>query len=296
MIVRNKPGLWDLAFAMQGSVLPHIARALLTLMVIAGLMVWLEAALHPLPVVDVAPFTVFGIALSLFLGFRNNAAYDRWWEARRLWGGLLADLRALARETEIFVREEPLRREMLELALIFLHLHRVHLRRQEHDPDLRAQAGALLDAPHPPDAALDRLGALAAHALEHGALDGFGARTLSARLSSLALQQAACERIAGTPLPYVYSLLIYRTTYLYCLLLPLALIGPAGWLTPVFVGIVAYVFLGLAEVSEELSQPFGDNLNALPLDAICRTAEISLAPHLGRPAPAPLMPQDFQLR
>jgi putative membrane protein len=295
MIVRTKPGLWDLAFAMRGSVLPHIARALLTLMLIAGLMVWLETALHPLPVVDVAPFTVFGIALSLFLGFRNNAAYDRWWEARRLWGGLLADLRALAREAEIFVREETLRREMLEVALIFLHLHRLSLRRQQPDPGLRAQAGVLLDAPHPPDAALDRLGGLVALALERGALDGFGARTLSARLSSLSLQQAGSERIAGTPLPYVYSLLIYRTTYLYCLLLPLALVGPAGWLTPVFVGIVAYVFLGLAEVSEELSQPFGDNLNALPLDAICRTAEISLAPHLGHAAPPPLMPRDFHL-
>lgn len=60
-------------------------------------------------------------------------------------------------------------------------------------------------------------------------------------------------------------------------------------------GIVAYVFLGLAEVSEELSQPFGETLNALPLDAICRTAEISLAPHLGRTPPPPLLPKNFHL-
>ena len=90
-------------------------------------------------------------------------------------------------------------------------------------------------------------------------------------------------------------MLIYRTTYLYCLLLPLALIQPAGWLTPVFVGIVAYVFLGLAEVTEELSHPFGTTLNALPLDAICRAAEISLAPHLGEAAPPPLHPVNFHL-
>ena len=72
--------------------------------------------------------------------------------------------------------------------------------------------------------------------------------------------------------------------------------GLAGWLTPLFVCIVAYVFLGLAEVSEELSQPFGENVNALPLDAICRAAEISLAPHLGRKPPPPLLPKDFQLQ
>ncbi|TNC65046.1 bestrophin family protein [Rubellimicrobium roseum] len=295
MIVRNKPRIWELAFALRGSVLTHIAAPLLSLMAIAAAAVWIEQRFHPLPEVEAAPFTVFGIALSLFLGFRNNAAYDRWWEARRLWGGLLSDLRNLAREAEIFVRDEAPRREMLEVALVFLHLLKGSLRRQEHDPEVRAQANDLLDVANPPDAALDRLGRLIAAALERGRIDGFGARTLSARLSSMALQQAGCERIAGTPLPYVYSLLIYRTTYLYCLLLPLALIGPAGWLTPLFVGVAAYVFLGLAEVSEELSQPFGDHVNALPLDAICRAAEISLASHLGRPAPPPILPRNYHL-
>ncbi|HVG47255.1 MAG TPA: bestrophin family ion channel, partial [Rubellimicrobium sp.] len=130
MIVRNKPGLWELAFAMRGSVLPHIALPLLSLVLIAALMVGVERAWHPFPVIDVTPFTVFGIALSLFLGFRNNAAYDRWWEARRLWGGLLADLRSFAREVRLFVQDEPLRREMLEVALSFLHLHRASLRRR----------------------------------------------------------------------------------------------------------------------------------------------------------------------
>ena len=64
---------------------------------------------------------------------------------------------------------------------------------------------------------------------------------------------------------------------------------------PVFVGIVGYVFLGLAEVSEELSHPFGTTPNALPLDAICRAVEISLAPHLGEPAPPPLEARNFYL-
>ena len=79
------------------------------------------------------------------------------------------------------------------------------------------------------------------------------------------------------------------------LLLPLALIGAAGWLTPLIVAIVAYVFLGLAEVSEELSHPFGNTPNGLPLDAICRAAEISLAPALGQQPPPRLQPQDYFL-
>ena len=59
--------------------------------------------------------------------------------------------------------------------------------------------------------------------------------------------------------------------------------------------LIAYVFLGLAEVTEDLAHPFSTTLNALPLDAMCRTIEISLAPHLGLTPPPPLLPQDFQL-
>ncbi|WP_299083267.1 bestrophin family ion channel [uncultured Ruegeria sp.] len=76
------------------------------------------------------------------------------------------------------------------------------------------------------------------------AIGGFGMMTISQTLSSLALAQVGCERIATTPLPIVYSLLVRRTTYLYCWLLPFALIESDNWFTPVFVAVVAYVFLG----------------------------------------------------
>lgn len=295
MIIRDKPGFRDLAFALRGSVLPHISLPLAGLMGFALAMVLIDHRFAVLPHVEGAPFTVFGIALSLFLGFRNNAAYDRWWEARRLWGGLLADLRSLAREADTFIADETLRRSVLYGALAFLHLHRAQLRRLPDDAESARRAPALMTAAHPPCAALDQINASLAAAHRDGRIDGFGARSLTQRLASIAAAQAGCERIAGTPLPYVYSLLIFRTTYLYCLLLPLALVGPADWLTPLFVGIVAYVFLGLAEVTEELSHPFGPTLNALPLDAICRAAEISLAPHLGEAPPPPLHPRDFYL-
>ncbi len=291
MIIRERPRFWQLA-NMRGSVLPHIRVNLAVLMALAAAMVWLSESFAVLPLVDGTPFTVFGIALSLFLGFRNNAAYDRWWEARKLWGGLLADLRSLARECAVFVPDPGTRDGILRGALAFLHLHRANLRGLSGDAEAVRRAPDLVGRPDSASAALDRINAEIAAAHAAGGIDGFGARALSARLGSIALQQAGCERIASTPLPYVYSLLIYRTTYAYCLLLPLALISSAGRLTPVFVGIVAYVFLGLAEVTEELSHPFGAGLNALPLDALCRAAEISLAPHLGETAPPSMVPRN----
>lgn len=50
-----------------------------------------------LPVTPV-PFQIAGVALSIFLGFRNNSAYDRWWEARKLWGGIVNHSRTLGRQ------------------------------------------------------------------------------------------------------------------------------------------------------------------------------------------------------
>ncbi len=295
MIVRDRPRAHELLFALRGSVVPLIAPGVLGLMVFAAAMVWAHRQFDLFPMIDGIGFTVFGVALSLFLGFRNNAAYDRWWEARRLWGGLLADMRSLAREVDIFVPDAALRARLLGGALAFLHLHRANLRNLDDDALARELGGALADAAHPPSAALDAIASAIATARRDGTIDGFGAMALDTRLASMSLQQAGCERIAVTPLPYVYSLLVYRTTYLYCLLLPFALVGPAGWMTPVFMGVVGYVFLGLAEVSEELSHPFGLTPNALPLDAICRAAEISIAPHLGQVPPAPLEAVDFYL-
>ena len=298
MILRDKPGVWDLLFALRGSILPKIAMPLFVLMTLSAAMVWVDQFIQPMIHPNAGPFAVFGVALSLFLGFRNNAAYDRWWEARRLWGGLVADLRSFAREVDIFVPEAAQRRRILRLALAFLHLHRVNLRKLPRDAAALAaldEVGAFDGAAHPPCAALDLIGTEVAVAVRAGQIDGFGARTLAARLGSIALQQAGCERIATTPLPYVYSLLIFRTSYLYCLLVPLTLIETAGWMTPLFVAIVAYVFFGLAEVTEEIGHPFGNTVNGLPLDAMCRTVEISLAPHLGVAAPAPMQPVGFYL-
>ena len=296
MIVRDKPGPWQLLTTAHGSILPLILRPLLFLTGFSALLVLIDHTLVKLPDSGPTPFAILGVALSLFLGFRNNAAYDRWWEARRLWGGLVADLRSLARELDLFLPDVGARHQILRLSLAFLHLHRLNLRRQPPDADaLNWATPDLADARHPPCAALDAINAALAAAYRDGRLEGFGARTLSTRMASIALNQAGCERIAVTPLPFVYSLLIFRTVYLYCLLIPLALITPEGWLTPLFVGIMAYVFLGLAEVTEDLAHPFGTSLNALPLATICRTVEIGLAPHLDQPAPPALLPQDCHL-
>lgn len=295
MIVRDKPNAWELLTALRGSIVPRIVGPVAFLGAMSLIVVALDRWAGVVPRLDGSAFAVFGIGLSLFLGFRNNAAYDRWWEARKLWGGLLADIRSLARECEVFMADEDRRRALLSDALVFLHAHRLNLRRQPPGATDPPKMRTLAKAAHPPCAAMDAITSQVATALRAGQIDGFGARSLTSRLASMASQQAGCERIANSPLPFVYSLLIYRTTYLYCLLLPLTLAENTGWMAPVLVAVVAYMFLGLAELTEELSHPFAPTPNGIALDAICRAAEISLAPHLGEPTPPMLAPVDDYL-
>lgn len=296
MIVREKTNPILLLFTLHGSTLPAIIPHILVFSAISAVMVWIDQNYYTLHIGDVGPFAVFGIALSLFLGFRNNAAYDRWWEGRKLWGQLIGDARSYAREVEIFVTDPELRRELIRLYGTFMHAHRLNLRKIPMDDAARAWGVEAFEAaPHPPSAVLNHVTALIHEAMTRGQIDGFGAKALTERLSAMTQAQAACERIATTPLPFVYSLLIHRTTTLYCMLVPLGLIGETGWMTPLFVGVIAYVFYGLDAVTEGLERPFGTSMNGLPLDAMCRTVEISLAPHLGLKAPLPRQPDHYWL-
>lgn len=300
MIVRDHPSSLRLFFVMQGSVVPIILSRILGVALLSVFVLLVDQHVVTLPHISIGAMGIFGVALSLFLGFRNNAAYDRWWEARKLWGSIIADLRNLGHQARIFIGKESDREHILSYAVAFAHLHRGFLRRADVRADTIGWIGAenaatLGTRSNPADAALrtiaDRIGALS----RNDAISGFGQMTLAQTLSSLALAQAGCERIVTTPLPFVYSLLVRRTTYLYCFLLPFALIESTSWFAPLFAAVVAYVFFGLQAVTNEMELPFRNVQNGLPLDAMCRVIEISVCEALGRQPSAPLAPINYIL-
>lgn len=300
MIVRDPPSSLRLFFVMQGSVVPKIIGKILGVSALSVIVVMLDKTFITLPHISIGAMGIFGVALSLFLGFRNNAAYERWWEARKLWGSMIADVRTLGRHMCVFVGKGVHREKTLSCAVAFAHLHRGLLRGVDVRPDIVEwvgddQADHMLNHKNPADAALrsmaDKIGKLT----EDDAISGFGQMSIAQTLASMALAQAGCERILTTPLPFVYSLLVRRTTYLYCWLLPFALLESAGWFAPIFAAIVAYVFFGLQAVTNELEHPFRTAQNGLPLDAMCRTIEISVAEALERTPPAPLAAQNHIL-
>ena len=101
-------------------------------------------------------------------------------------------------------------------------------------------------------------------------IDTILAAQLDNSISAMVGAGASCERIRGTPIPFSYSLLLHRTAYLYCILLPFGLVDSIGFMTPFVVAIVAYTFFGLDALGDEIEEPFGEDANDLPLSAICR--------------------------
>ena len=300
MIVRPKPRVWELFGIWRLSIIPRIAPQIGTVLVFAAAVVLFE---RRWPVVfrtwTVAPFTLLGIALSIFLGFRNSACYDRWWEARRQLGALIGEQRSLARTLLSLPGGDRVRRRRCVRRVIgYTYALMAHLREGtllgEGTGGEASWVGEWRDAAahNVPDALLRELAA------EVGAMLGeqeFAEQvyvSLDARLAAVAAIQVACERIRGTPTPFTYTLLLHRTAYAFCFLLPFGLAGTLGWATPVFCAVVAYAFFGLDALGDELEEPFGASVNALPLTAMARTVERSLLEALGEtelpPAAVPI--------
>lgn len=302
MIVRNRPGALGLMLAWKGSVVPHILPHIILAGCFACIVTWISTHHYLDGIVEytLLPFTLMGIALSILLSIRNTATYDRWWEARKQWGQMVYEVRSLARASGIYL-PEALQRQLMLRVLAHAHLLRGQLRREDVRADLpSALSQALVDEAlskrNPAEFMLQQSGRLLAEELKAGRLDTIAAAALDRHLHALSAVQAACERIAHTPLPFAYTLLAHRTAYIYCYMLPVGLVGAAGWFTPIFTAIVAYTFFGLDRLSEQLEFPFGRHTNDLPLDAICRIHEISVAEALGDPAPELLQPVKFQLQ
>lgn len=302
MIVRQSPTLPDILFHLRGSVVPRVAKRLIFMLAISAGAVWL-VPLHPGPFRELGaiPFTLLGIALSIFMNFRNSACYDRWWEGRKLWGQMLIETRNFARQTQTLPPE--IRTDLLRGLIGFAHGLGARLRGRDEAAVIAPWmvASDLMQGqpthpsadptPNPTDAALRAVGARCAALMREGLLDPIHYAVLERPLSGLSAIQAGCERIKATPLPFAYSLLLHRTAYIFCLLLPFALAQSLGWWTPLPVLAVSYTFFGLDTLGDELEDPFGTDANDLPLDAMIRIVEREMLAATGvSDIPPPLAP------
>lgn len=302
MIIRHTTNTLKLLFSWRGTILPKILPPLGVVMLISTIIGGLEYNnIFHFPELPLFAFTLIGLVLSIFLGFKNTACYDRWWEARKLWGILIATARHLDRDSRILSQSR--RERAIQQSIIFANVLRDRLRQQTQNPEelkavinmSDAQIRQLTQHQNAPQYALSLIQWEFMQALKENEISDICYVELNRHVHELSLVHTGCDRIATTPIPFAYSVLLTRTIYCFCLFLPFSLGAELGLLTPLVVGLLAYTFLGLDALSTELEEPFGTQSNDLPLDALVRTIEIDLLSGLGKPTPPPIQANERNL-
>jgi putative membrane protein len=280
----NRDSFWREAFSLQGATTSRISiRAAIFTCIALGIYELNERLIHIDLGVEVAPYEVAGAALGLLLVLRTNAGYDRWWEGRRLWGGIVNQSRTLA--TTALANgpdDSEWRAGLTRWIAAFAHVVRHTLRNETHVPEVSRLLGTtpaerIAGAPHLPTRVSLEIARILREGYERHGMDASAFLAAENARNLLLDHLGGCERIKRSPLPKVYSISIRRFVVLFLGTLPFALLNKVGWITPLVELLVAYPILALDEIGFELQDPFSTSrMGHLPLDQICQSIEIEM--------------------
>jgi putative membrane protein len=306
MIVRSKSNWWTLLFVWRASMMKQMLPQMLIVAALSVFAVWSEGTIfkHKVPL-NATPFTLVGVALALFLGFRNSSSYDRWWEGRKLWGALVNITRALTVQVLTMTDDAPGRCTMEKRAFLNMLVAFTYAMRDQLRGDVFARSAELLPpalaaevdrARYKPFIILRAMGEWVTQRQREGGFGEISKTMLDRNLIELSSIVGGCERIASTPVPFGYAVMIHRVVYFYCAMLPFGLVDGIAWMTPVVTLVMAYSFIALDLLAAELEMPFGRDENDLALDAISLNIELSIRELSGEPMEKkPLQPVDYVL-
>lgn len=252
------------------------------------------------------PFSIsaiLGSALAIFIAFRNNSSYSRWWEARTLWGGIINSSRVLARLIITFTdshahqpnydkeRSEKFKKEMIYKLIVWAYALRLHLRKQDNWVELKPflnerEFEDLTQSQNKPNYIHLISGKKIYEAMANGTLGGFDSFQMEGQLLALANYQGGCERIKNTPLLRQYDFFTRVFLYTFILLLPFSLIGDftkmnIDYLMMPVSTLISFVFAIIGKVGEVNEDPFENKITDVPLTSMCNTIERDLREMLG---------------
>ena len=248
--------------------------------------------------IDALPLPLLGSAIALVITLRNNASYDRWWEARALWGSVVNYSRSFARGMITLTDDPALQASMVRHQIAYTLGLRCHLLRQAPWDALEGYLPAetlagLRSATNVPAAIHVAMARQLASARVRKSIDSIGLAALDLSLSALANAQGGLERIKNTPLPRQYNHFPQVFTRVYCLLLPIGLVHDLTYLTPVGSTVIGFMFLALDRIGRDLEDPFENTLHDIPMQAITRVIETDLLQTIGSEiVPTPIRVRD----
>ena len=218
--------------------------------------------------------SLLGIVLGLFLVFRTNSAYDRWWEGRKLWGGLVNSTRNLAIKLNAYLPDQDKDNRMWFAGMIanFVIATKDHLRNGVQMNELIEVDGSLSHDLNQHVHLPNRIASLTYERInslhKNEQLNGYQLINLDKEIKDFIDLLGGCERIRNTPIPYSYSMYIKKFIFTYLITLPFGLIPTFGYFTIATVMFVAYILLSVELIAEDIEDPFGKDPNDLPTDEL----------------------------
>jgi len=216
--------------------------------------------------------SILGIVLGLFLVFRTDSAYDRWWEGRKIWGNLVNTSRELAFKINSFLPDTDDENRKFYSMMIpnFAISLTQHLRSKPEFQELeffsKDKNVRYLNEANKPNFVLKQLFVRTNLLKEKALIDGFQFQVLEENVGGMVDALGACERIRNTPIPYSYSMFMKKFVFLYLITLPFAFMSEFGYWTILLILFITYILLGTELIAEEIEDPFGLDVNDLPTD------------------------------
>jgi len=218
--------------------------------------------------------SLLGIVLGLFLVFRTNTAYDRWWEGRRMWGGVVNSTRnfALKLNAYLSLEDHEDRDWFAKMIPNFVMAMKEHLRKGVQFDQLEEAEPRMLEDlaryKHRPNRLAALMYARVNTLYKKGVITGDQLINLDKELKDLIDLIGACERIKNTPIPYSYMMYVKKFIFIYIATLPFGFVTLSGYITVPIVGLISFVLLSVELIAEEIEDPFGKDLNDLPTDEL----------------------------
>jgi len=229
---------------------------------------------------------VFGLVLGLFLVFWTNRAYERWWEARTLWGQLVNTSRNQAVKIKNLLKLPASDLRYCESILIgFPYALKEHLRdgiELNQVPGFESSS----DRPaHVPAYLVSLLYGRFHKWYQTGMITGDELRILDLEAKQLLEIDGACERIRNTLIARSYRRFIRQLVILHLIALPWGLAEEFGNATIIIVTIAAYFMIGITVIAHAIEEPFGRDEDDLNLSQLCRVIETSVREIFARKTP-----------
>ena len=284
MIEYDRYSWWKVIFSFNGSVLPNVLGrvGLLTafsIFVCATNDYVLKIFDERLPKLNPIGHTILGTSLGLLIVFRTNSSNARYWEGRSHWGMMVNTCRSLTRMAKIYGSNAS---EFATMLTAYVVCVKENLRGTKNFGMLSSllngrQYEKMAAANNPPSVLALFLSGLIKKEIEKGEIPIQITARMEEQVIKLLDAQGGCEKIIKTPLPFVYASLIKQVLFVYLYTLPFALATDMDWATPLVAAVVGFGMFGIEEAGVEIENPFGMQLNDLPLEKICETISKDVA-------------------